>query len=69
MPTATDELRAEWGIGDEKAMEHLRGRGFVLHRDWSWSRPASGEVTDEDRRAISFLIQEWDMDGLRPAGG
>jgi hypothetical protein len=69
MPQATEELRAAWGgemgVGEDKAMAHLEGRGFKLTRQWEWHKPAPDYALDQDDiGAISFLIQEWDFGGL-----
>lgn len=69
MPQASDEQRAAWGgvqgVGDDKALDYLKERGFVLTRQWEWRKPTPDhEMTDEDWGAISFLIDEWDYGGL-----
>lgn len=65
MPTATEALRAEWGISDRKAIEHLERRGFVLTAKWQWMKPPQlKHITKKDLRAIDFLAQEWDFGGL-----
>ncbi len=63
MPQATDELRAIWGISEEKAFEQL-GDNFVV--DNGIIRPKLNYVqTDKDLSAIDFLFQEWDY-GYEP---
>jgi hypothetical protein len=69
MPQASDEQRAAWGgmqgVGDDKALDHLQGRGFVLTRSWEWRKPSPDYVVDaDDAGAINFLIDEWDYGGL-----
>lgn len=66
MPQATEELRKRWdGPSEFKAMNHLYMRGFKLTPQWEWTAPPGVQVTEEDRSAILFLIQEWDFGGLR----
>lgn len=68
MPQASDEDRARWGgvdgIGEDKAIDYLRGRGFTLTRHWFWLKPDGLEMTPDDWGAINFLIDEWDFGGL-----
>ena len=65
MPQATTELTEEWaGPSDATAIEYLENRGFVLTRDWCWIPTAGHVVSDKDRRAAMFLIQEWDYGGI-----
>jgi hypothetical protein len=63
MPQATEELRSEWGVMPERAIEFLLAAGYRLTDEWTWesSKPSS---TPEERRAMLFLIQEWDFGGL-----
>lgn len=68
MPQTTPELAAEWG-DDQKAIRFLITRGYRLTRRWQWKPPrdASGnkvQPTDIEQRAIRYLIEEWDFDGL-----
>lgn len=68
MPQASPELAAEW-CDDETAIRFLVARGYRLNRKWQWVRPkdASGKPinpTDVERRAIQYLFEEWDFDGL-----
>jgi hypothetical protein len=67
MPQASAELQAEWPGYDSQATAHLFARGYKLHRDASWSAPSQPdhEVTDRDKSAIAYLIDEWDYGGLR----
>lgn len=74
MPTASDELRAEWrhgeeGGGDEAAIEHLERAGYKLTRTWEWERPEGMIPTERDASAVAYLIDEWDFGGFvsRPA--
>jgi hypothetical protein len=71
MPQADEELRAEWshgeeGGGDEAAMAHLRAAGFTLTCQWTWTPPPGHTVTDRDRSAVLYLIDEWDFGGFTP---
>jgi hypothetical protein len=63
MPQATEELRAEWGVMPEEAIQFLLTAGYRLTDDWTWESP-SRESTPQERRVILFLIQEWDFGGL-----
>jgi hypothetical protein len=65
MPQATEELRKYWGGVDENtAVNHLLRRGFILTHDWCWLPPegiiAEKDLSDRDRNAVFFLIDEWD---------
>lgn len=69
MPQATEELRNEWrhheeGGGDQAAIWHLTHNGFRLNDDWTWTPLSGRPVTDKDRSAIRYLIDEWDYSGL-----
>jgi len=65
MPQATASLTEEWnGPDDGTAIEYLEGRGFVLTRDFHWVPTAGHVISDKDRRAVIFLIQEWDFGGI-----
>lgn len=71
MPQADEELRAAWrhgeeGGGDAAAMAHLRGAGFVLTRQWTWRIPPGHTITDRDRSAMLYLVDEWDFGGWEP---
>ena len=69
MPQAPDWLRKSWGgkdgVGDDKAMEYLESKGYVLDGDMGWSKPNPGHrVTEEENHAMLFLMLEWDFGGL-----
>lgn len=70
MPQASDEDRAKWGghqgVGEDKAMEHLEGRGYKLLRSWNWRPPLGMAMSQDDSEAMQFLIDEWDFGGLEP---
>ena len=67
MPQATSELTEKWdGPSDEKAIAHLRSKGFRYTKHWEWIPPVDYRPTEEDVSAIMFLIQEWDWGGLAP---
>lgn len=72
MPQASEELRDEWGINESPAISFLKSRGYHLTRWWLWLRPkhhvVEGEVTSKERRAVQFLIEEWDLGGILPFG-
>jgi hypothetical protein len=68
MPQASEEQRKEWGgalgIGEDKAEEYLLSRGYKLTPGWLWILPTpEHKVTDEERGAIGFLVDEWDYGG------
>ncbi len=70
MPQATDEQRKAWGgeqgVGEDKAIGFLEGRGFILGRDWFWDKPTPEHVvTEEEFGAMAFLVDEWDFGWLR----
>jgi hypothetical protein len=74
MPQADDELRKRWGgedgVGDDKAINHLRAKGFTFTRGgmiepppgWSWAADK-----DDTWGAVCFLCDEWDY-GYEPGG-
>lgn len=69
MPQASDEQRRQWGdnggVGEQKAIAHLEGRGFVLTRQWTWIKPTPDyQLDNDDWGAVGFLIDEWDWGGL-----
>jgi len=71
MPQASEELRRLWGgengVGEDKAMAHLRAAGFRLLPGWTWLKPSDDyEPTEADLGAIGFLIDEWDFGGIEP---
>jgi hypothetical protein len=65
MPSASEELRAEWGgadgIGEDKAASFLREKGWHCSDTFLWSRPNDREISEEEWRALDFLIHEWDF--------
>jgi hypothetical protein len=76
MPSASDELRTQMKeyfgdpIADGPPMEYLRNQGFTLNRDWTWSKPDItnyGQLSEKEYHCILFLVQEWDMGGLKNA--
>lgn len=66
MPQATPELHKKWGVMPEKAEDYLYQRGYILRPDWTWVAPQGHEPTGEEKSAVLFLIQEWDMGGWIP---
>lgn len=66
MPQTTPERAARWPGGNGQAMNHLKARGYVLHKDWTYTKPSPDfEPTERDLDAITYLIEEWDFGGLR----
>lgn len=68
MPQADENLRQEWGgqdgIGEDKAEDYLKGKGYTLSRYFIWILPNPNHVpTKEELGAIGFLIDEWDYGG------
>lgn len=70
MPQASSEDR-EWaeqkfGSIDNYTIEKwLVEQGFTLNRDWTWVPPRPyPQLTQDEKRAIVFLIDEWDYGGL-----
>lgn len=50
----------------ESALTHLRGRGYVLDRDFRWRHPnVANEITDDDLYAVDFLFYEWDYGWIK----
>lgn len=79
MPSGPPELHEYWSNkdpnspgADTNAERHLRKNGFVLTGGWEWIHPTYkhiDEISDEDYKAISYLIMEWDYGGFRlPTG-
>lgn len=66
MPQTTPERAARWPGGDQEAIQFLQKNGYVLHRDWTWSKPRDMRETPMEIDAIIYLIEEWDFGGLRP---
>ena len=72
MTSSTPERRERWGIDERKAMDFLESAGYRLDADWCWVSPkVTGandkwtHCTDKEADAIIFLIEEWDMGGLK----
>lgn len=64
MPAAPAHLQSEWET-DDKAIGFLEGAGYKLLRGWTWQLPSPAHViTDEESRAINYLIWEWDFGGV-----
>lgn len=70
MPTATDDLR-QWAIERFGSIdlfapiEWLKAQGFELLESFSWVPPNGGDsISDDEWKAIDFLMQEWDFEGV-----
>lgn len=65
MPSASEELRAEWGedggVGESKAVAFLWASGWHCSDTFLWSKPRDRKPTEKEWRALDFLIQEWDF--------
>ncbi len=61
MPQGPQELQDEWN-SCENAVEFLRGAGFVHTSRFTWIPPR--EPTEQEWRAIDYLIMEWDWGGI-----
>lgn len=68
MPQATDDLRQKWGgeggVGEDKAIDHLTKRGYILTPKGQWFKPINIIMTNDDIEAVEFLWQEWDYGGI-----
>ena len=57
-------LAREWG-SKETAIRYLKNAGFVLRRDLSFAQPPDRKrLNPKERRALEYLILEWDFVGL-----
>ena len=75
MPSASNELRTEMQrlfgdpIDDTGPMNHLKAAGYKLTADWHWlPKPnvsSYEDMTKDEYSCLLFLVQEWDMGGLR----
>ncbi len=64
MPQTTPERAARWPGMDAEAMGFLQKQGYVLRKDWLWTKPKPDhEPTERERDAILYLIEEWDFGG------
>ena len=73
MPQASADLSAKMNalfgdpVSDEGPMRLLKERGYVLERDWSWSKPgvtSSEDMAQDEVDCVMFMIEEWDFDGV-----
>jgi hypothetical protein len=69
MPTASDELRAEFldengRHSDKAAIQHLESRNFKRVNSWWWKPPDNHIFTKRDLDAVNYLVDEWDWGGL-----
>lgn len=72
MPTSSDEMRhlmSCWfggnGIADGPPIAFLESRGYKLTPGWTWQPPVPHHtVSQEEKKCIIFLIEEWDFGGL-----
>ena len=64
MPQSTPERRKRWGVSTRKAEAFLMKHGFVLTREWHWIVPPGHKITEKERDAVIFLIEEWDFGGI-----
>lgn len=70
MPTASDQVDAEWsavaereGIGRHDFEEYLEKRGFLVTREFEFAR--IDPPTKDEWWAIAFAVEEWDYSGYR----
>ena len=69
MPQTTPERAARWPGMDSQAMKFLEKQGYKLTRNWRWKLPSENHnVTEKEKDAILYLIQEWDFGGTIPRG-
>lgn len=72
MPQTSNEMRAlmcKW-FGDEidekGPIKFLQAHGYVLERDWTWTKPTpSHTVSKFEWLCMLFLIEEWDFGWYR----
>lgn len=66
MPSASDELRAEWGgsdgIGEDKALAFLEKHGWVEVGNGLMRPPPGRDPSAVEWDAFQFLRDEWDFD-------
>ena len=66
MPQTTPERAARWPGMDQQAIGYLRSRGYVLRRDWYWTKPTPDhQPTEKELDAIDYLFEEWDFGGAK----
>lgn len=63
MPQTTPERAARWPGMDAEAMAYLKAQGFRIGRDWCWRHPENRDLTEKEKDAILYLIEEWDFGG------
>ena len=69
MPQATEADRA-WAVAKFGSIDThplitwLEQQGLRMTRDWHWLPPEGRAVTDEEMRAVCFLVDEWDFGGF-----
>lgn len=72
MPQATEDLRGRMrerfgDIDEHGPQKYLENAGYVLARDWTWSKPGVvdlREMTRDEFECLLFLVHEWDYGSL-----
>lgn len=59
MPSASEDLRAEFGISEEKAEQVILQHGGKINKGWI-TVPENCKLPSVFYRACEFLIDEWD---------
>lgn len=65
----THDLIVKWfgSIADYPVIQYLEAHGYVLDRQWFWTKPTpSHQMSEYEIVCIWFLISEWDFGGLKP---
>ena len=62
VPQASKKLRDYWE-SDQRAIAYLKGRGFILTRDWHWVKPSELAISEKDQSSIGYMIHEYDFGG------
>lgn len=61
MPQTTPERAARWPGMAEEAIAYLEAQGFRLGHDWFWTHPENRQLTEKEKDAIIYLIEEFDF--------
>ena len=63
MPQTTPERGERWD--NHMAVDHLKGGGWILRRDWVWWHPdKTRQPTNRELDASRYLVEEWDYGGI-----
>jgi hypothetical protein len=65
MPQTTPERAERWPGQDSEAIRFLQDAGYRLTRAYQWVAPQpKRDMTERERDAVIYLIEEWDFDGV-----